>query len=48
MIGDTVVVRVTITKLNQRTRIVIFDTTCAVGDRTVIQGEAEIYVPPRD
>lgn len=44
MIGDTVVVRVTIKELVPRKRVAVFDTVCTVGDKVVIRGEAEIYM----
>lgn len=44
-IGDEVVAKVVITKICLRRRKVTFDTTCKVNGLTVIQGEAEIYIP---
>ena len=45
--GDTVVARVTITKLIPSKRFVVFDTVCTVGDTVVIDGEATVMAPSR-
>jgi len=47
-IGDTVVARVTVGKLNAGRRFVELKTTCSVGETTVIDGEATVMVPSRD
>lgn len=44
-IGDTVKAKVTLTKINSRSRRLTFDTICMVKDNVVISGEAEIYLP---
>ncbi|MBP7614765.1 MAG: MaoC family dehydratase [Thauera sp.] len=46
-IGDTVVARVTIKELKNEKRRALFSTVCTVGDRVVLDGEAEILVPAR-
>ncbi|MCK9984530.1 MAG: 3-hydroxybutyryl-CoA dehydratase [Azoarcus sp.] len=46
--GDTVVARVTLKELNTPKRRAIFDTTCTVGGKVVLEGEAEMLVPARD
>jgi len=45
--GDTVVARVTLRELVPEKRKAIFDTVCTVRGRTVLEGEANILVPPR-
>lgn len=44
-IGDTVTAKVTITKLNKRSRRFTFETCCYVDGVEVIFGEAEIFLP---
>ncbi|MFQ1656709.1 MaoC family dehydratase [Aeromonas veronii] len=44
-IGDTVVAKITLTKLNKRSRRFTFDTCCYVNGTVVITGEAEIFLP---
>ncbi|WP_193157309.1 MaoC family dehydratase [Citrobacter cronae] len=44
-IGDTVEATVTVKSVDIAKRKVIFDTTCKVGRKKVITGEAEIYIP---
>ena len=44
-IGDTVTAKVTITKLNKRSRRFTFETCCYVNSVEVIVGEAEIFLP---
>lgn len=44
-IGDTVTATVTVKSIDSVKRRIIFDTSCTVGKRKVITGEAEIYVP---
>jgi len=46
-IGDTVVARVTVKELNAEKRRALFDTVCTVGDKVVLDGQAEIFIPPR-
>jgi len=43
--GDTVMARVTIKALNPEKRFVELETTCFVGDKKVIDGEATVMVP---
>ncbi len=45
--GDTVVARVEITELRPEKNRAIFKTECWNGDTLVIDGEAELMVPPR-
>jgi 3-hydroxybutyryl-CoA dehydratase len=45
--GDTVRARVTITEIDPKRRRVKLRTTCTVGDTVVIDGDAEVMVPPR-
>ncbi|AUL99438.1 (R)-hydratase [Rhodocyclaceae bacterium] len=47
-IGDTVVARVTVKELNAEKRRALFDTVCTVGGKVVLDGQAEIFIPPRD
>lgn len=44
-INDTVTATVTVTSINIRKKTVVFDTVCKVGEKIVISGEAEIYIP---
>ncbi|MGI3451214.1 MaoC family dehydratase [Citrobacter arsenatis] len=44
-IGDTVEATVTVKSIDLIKRKVTFDTTCKVGRKRVITGEAEIYIP---
>lgn len=44
-IGDTVEATVTVKSVDIAKSKVIFDTTCKVGRKKVITGEAEIYIP---
>ena len=44
-IGDTVDVKVSVTRINKEKRRVFFDTLCSVSGRKVITGHAEIYIP---
>lgn len=46
-IGDTVVARVTVKELKSEKRRALFSTVCTVGERVVLDGEAEILVPAR-
>lgn len=46
-IGDTVTARVTVTDIDRARRRVRLDTTCVVGDRVVLEGEALVLVPAR-
>lgn len=43
--GDTVVARVTITKLISERRFVELACVCTVGERVVLEGEATVMVP---
>ena len=45
--GDTVVATVTVTDINHAKRRVTLETRCAVGDRTVLKGEAVVLAPSR-
>ncbi len=47
-IGDTVRAVVTVKSINNSRNRVILDTTCYVGDKRVITGEAEVWVPKRE
>lgn len=44
-IGDTVVAKVTVTSIDAKKKIVVFDTVCTVRGKVVIQGVAEIFIP---
>lgn len=46
-IGDTVRAVVTVKSINESRSRVILDTTCYVGDKRVITGDAEVWVPKR-
>ncbi len=46
-VGDEVTVRVTITGIDRPRKRVTMTTICRVGDRVVIDGEAELVVPAR-
>lgn len=46
-IGDTVVARVTVKELIPGKRRAVFDTVCMVGDKVVLDGQAEILIPAR-
>lgn len=43
--GDTVMARVTVTKLNPEKKFAELETICSVGDKPVIVGEATVMVP---
>ncbi len=45
--GDTVVARVTVTKVVPEKKFVELKTICTVGDKIVIDGEATVMVPAR-
>lgn len=45
--GDEVVARVVVTELHPEKSRATFRTTCSVGERTVLDGEALIQVPSR-
>jgi 3-hydroxybutyryl-CoA dehydratase len=44
-LGDTVIAEVEVKSVNLEKRRVFFETTCKVGKRNVITGDAEIYIP---
>jgi 3-hydroxybutyryl-CoA dehydratase len=44
-IGDTVVVKVAVTEIVERTGKVTLSTTCQVNGKTVADGEAEVLIP---
>lgn len=44
-VDDTVVAEVEVTEVNLEKRRVFFKTTCKVGSKRVITGDAEIYIP---
>jgi 3-hydroxybutyryl-CoA dehydratase len=46
-IGDTVVARVTVKEVIAEKRRVVLETVCLVGETTVVEGEAVVYLPPR-
>ena len=46
--GDTVVARVTVTELDPENKRVRMQTTCNVGPKVVIDGEAVVMVPSRE
>ena len=46
-IGDTVEATVTVTAIDSQKRRVSFSTRCKVGDKVVVDGEAELLVPSR-
>jgi 3-hydroxybutyryl-CoA dehydratase len=45
--GDTVNARVTLTRLQPERNFVEFETECSVGDTTVVDGSALLWVPSR-
>ena len=45
--GDTVLAEVTVTAIDHAKRRVTLETRCAVGDRTVLKGEAVVLAPSR-
>jgi len=47
-IGDRVTARVEVTALVPEKKFVTFRTTCSVGPKVVIDGEATLMVPSRD
>jgi 3-hydroxybutyryl-CoA dehydratase len=47
-IGDTVVATCTVREINSAKGRVTFDCTCAVGETTVVEGEALCKVPSRE
>ena len=46
-IGDTVLARVTVNTIDREKARVTFATTCHVGDKIVLDGEAQLMVPRR-
>ncbi|OKH87948.1 MaoC family dehydratase [Thalassospira sp. TSL5-1] len=46
-IGDTVTAKVTVREIIAAKKRIVLDTTCFVGDRVVISGEATVMVPAR-
>ena len=46
-IGDTVEARITVTDIIPDRRRVMLKTVCSVGGKVVIDGEAEVLLPPR-
>ena len=44
-LGDTVRAEVVLKSIDRKSRMMTFDTTCKVGRKVVITGEAEIYIP---
>ena len=44
-IGDTVTAIIIVKKVDIKKKRVSFDTICKVGHKTVIDGEAELYIP---
>ena len=45
-IGDTVYARVTITDIITDKRRLVLRTTCTVGEKVVVDGEAVVWLPP--
>ena len=45
---NTVKAKVSVKKINLKSRRIIFKTTCEVNNIIVITGEAEIYQPPKE
>jgi 3-hydroxybutyryl-CoA dehydratase len=45
--GDTVIAEVTVTAIDHAKRRVTLETRCAVGDTTVLKGEALVLAPSR-
>jgi 3-hydroxybutyryl-CoA dehydratase len=46
-IGDTVEARITVTDIIPERRRVMLKTVCSVGGKVVIDGDAEVMLPPR-
>lgn len=46
-IGDTVVTRVVVKEIRAERRRVLFATECRVGEKVVLDGEAELLIPER-
>jgi 3-hydroxybutyryl-CoA dehydratase len=46
-IGDTVMARVEVTALNPEKKFATFKTTCTVGEKVVLDGEATLMVPAK-
>ena len=46
-IGDTLMARVTVKKLNAEKKLAECETVCTIGDKKVIDGEALVMVPAR-
>jgi len=47
-IGDTVTATIEVTSIDNNKRRVFFNTYCMVKGKVVIDGVAEIYIPPKD
>jgi 3-hydroxybutyryl-CoA dehydratase len=47
-IGDQVTAYIELIDINVKKRRAFFDTYCKVNGRIVIDGKAEIYIPPKD
>jgi len=48
MIGDTVMARAAVTRLDTKRNLVEFETTCEVGGETVLDGSALLWVPSKE
>lgn len=44
-VGDTVTARVTVTAIDEAKRRLTLETLCLVGDKVVIEGEAQVMLP---
>jgi 3-hydroxybutyryl-CoA dehydratase len=47
-VGDTVTARVTVTAIDEAKRRLTLETLCLVGDKVVIEGEAQVMLPKPD
>lgn len=47
MLGDNVVVSVTVSEMNEKRKIVTMACKCSVGDKVVLDGEASVMVPSK-
>jgi len=46
-IGDEVIATIEVVGIDVEKRRVFFSTTCKVKNKVVIDGEAEMYIPPK-
>ena len=46
-INDEVIAKIEVIRIDKKKRRVFFDTICTVKDKVIIDGQAELYIPPK-